>query len=385
MDYQSKNGFLNRLIAMYAKADFPVAILDREFNILWCSDTAKLSSPCLSLPDGAHTLLSGRDLSRIKEEIAVRGSFSTANSGDLFSEPSVSLCALPENCPDLYLMQISTPTPQGTGMKPEGLSRVLSSLNSQYRTPLSMIFSTLSVLVQDARQTKSGPELAKIMAHYETINQNSYLILRNCELMTTYTRLSSGLSPVRPVRMDLYSYLNSLFEVCADLTERNEIPLNYDIPKGILTISCDQSKLVCAIMCVLSNSCGFTKEGNSIDIRVRRIENNVSISISDLGLGIPAHIQPHIFEPYFSYNPQGGPFAGNGLGLPTAKFAVCALGGTIALTSVENEGTTVVFTLPIIDNDFFPPAMNCDTADYLNDRFSIPWIYLSNSVQCPLS
>lgn len=385
MELQKNGGFLDRLIAMYAKAGFPVAILDDEFNILWCSDTAKLGSPGLSLPDGARTLLSGRDLSRIKEEIAVRGSFSTTCSGELFSEPSISLCALPDDCPGLYLMHIPAPAPQGSGMQPKGLSRALSSLSSQYRTPLSIIFSTLSVLIQDVRQAKSGPELAKMMNHFDTINQNSYLILRSCELMTTYTRLSSGLSPVRPVRMDLYSFLKSLFEVCAKMTARNDIPLCYDVPEGVLTICCDQAKLVCAIMCVLSNSCGFTREGNSIDIRVRKIAGNVSIAISDRGIGIPAHIQPHVFEPYYSYSRDEGPFAGNGLGLPTAKYAVCALGGTIALTSEENEGTTVVFTLPISDDDFFPPALNCDAVDYLNDRFSIPWIYLSNSAHCPLS
>lgn len=385
MEYQNKDNFLDRLIAMYAKADFPVAILDNEFNILWCSDSAKLSSPCLSLPDGARTLLQDRDLSRIKEEIAVRGSFSTVSSGDLFSEPSISLCALPQDSPGLYLMQIPRASPQGTGMNPEGLSRALSTLNSQYRAPLSAIFSTLSILVHNADQVESGLDLEKLMAHIEIINQNSYMILRSCELMTTYTRLSRGLSPVRPVRMDLYSFLRSLFHVCADLTKRNQIELTYDIPQGVLPLSCDQSKLTCAIMCVLSNSCEYTKEGNYIDIRVRKIENNVSIFISDHGVGIPPHVQPHVFEPYFSYSNQQGPFTGNGLGLPTAKYAICALGGTMALTSVENEGTTVVFSLPIIDNDILPPAMNCESVDYLNDRFSIPWIYLSNSVQCPLS
>lgn len=385
MEIHNKDNFLDCLIAMYAKADFPVAMLDDEFNILWCSDSAKLSSPCLSLPDGVRTLLSGRDFSQIKEEIEVRGSFSTANSGDLFSEPCITICALPQNCPGLYLMQIPRGSPQGTGMNPTGLSRALSTLNSQYRTPLSAIFSSLSILVHNADQMKSGIELKKLMAHFESINQNSYLILRSCELMTTYTRLSRGLSPVRPVRMDLYSFLRSLFHFCADLTKQNQIELNYDIPQGVLPLSCDQSKLICAIMCVLSNSCEYTRDGNYIDIRVRKIENNVSISISDHGVGIPPRVQPHVFEPYFSYSNQQGPFTGNGLGLPTAKYAVCALGGTIALTSVEKEGTTVVFTLPINDNDFLPPAMNCESVDYLNDRFSLPWIYLSNSVHCPLS
>ncbi|WP_101908936.1 sensor histidine kinase [Marasmitruncus massiliensis] len=384
MYFQKNDGFLDRLIAMYSKAGFPAAILDDDFNIIWCSDSAKLSFPGLSLPDGARTLLSGCDFSRIKEEIEIKGVYTSSNSIEPFGNPPISICALLSEDSELYLMQLPSSAPQGTGMQPEGVSRILSALNSQYRTPISTIFSTLSILVQEFRQNSAGRDLSKLLAHLETINQNCYKVLRNCELLTTYTRLAGGLSPVRPIRMDLFSFLRSLFEVCTEMTARSGIQLFYEVPEGVLIISCDQSKLVCAIMCVLSNSCRFTRENNSIDIRVRQMDNSVSIAISDRGTGIPSHVQPHIFEPYFSYSKDGGPFVGNGLGLPLAKQAVCALGGTIALTSVENEGTTVVFTLPVTDDSSAPLAVNSSAVDYLEDRFSIPWIYLADSIRCPL-
>ena len=383
MNFQNSDGFVDRLVAMYAKAGYPAAILDCDFYIIWCSDSAKLQFPCLSLPDGARSLLCGRDLSRVKEEIAETGVYSCF--GDvLFGNSSISICALPFEDSKLYLMQLSASSPQGTGMQPEGVSRVLSAMNSQYRTQISTIFSTLSLLVQEINQNSIGLDSSKLLAHLKTINQNCYKVLRSCEMLTTYARLRSGLSPVRPVRMDLFSFLRSLFEVCAEMTAPSGIPLFYEVPKGVLVTSCDQTKLVCAIMCVLSNSCRFTQENNRIDIRVRQMENSVSISITDRGAGIPSHVQPHVFEPYFSFSKDGGPFVGNGLGLPIAKQAVCALGGTIALTSVETEGTTVIFTLPVADDCSAPPAVNSDPMDYLNDRFSIPWVYLSDGVRCPL-
>ena len=383
MNFQNSSSFLDRLIAMYAKAGFPAAILNNHFNIIWCSDSAKLQFPCLSLPDGARSLLCGRDLSLVKEEIAETGVYSCFGDA-LFGNSSISVCALPSEDSELYLMQLSASSPQGTGMQPEGVSRVLSAMNSQYRTQISTIFSTLSLLVQEINQNSIGVDSAKLLAHLKTINQNCYKVLRNCEMLTTYARLRNGLSPVRPVRMDLFSFLTSLFKVCAEMTARSGIPLYYEVPEGVLITSCDQTKLVCAIMCVLSNSCRFTQENNSIDVRVRQMENSVSISITDRGAGIPSQIQPHVFEPYFSFSKDGGPFVGNGLGLPIAKQVVCALGGTIALTSVENEGTTVIFTLPVADDTTAPPAVNSDAIDYLNDRFSIAWVYLSDGVHCSL-
>ena len=384
MNFQNSGSFLDRLIAMYAKAGFPAAILNNHFNIIWCSDSAKLSFPALSLPDGARTLLTGCDLAQIKEKIKIDGVYTNTNIAEPFGYPSISICELPSDDSELYLMQLSASSPQGTGMQPEGVSRVLSAINSQYRAPISTIFSTLSLMAQEMKQNSSGNDSTKLLAHLETINQNCYKVLRSCELLTTYTRLTGGLSSMRPVRMDLFSFLGSLFKVCAEMTVRSGIPLFYEVPEGVLITSCDQTKLVCAIMCVLSNSCRFTQENNSIDIRVRQMENSISISITDRGAGIPSHVQPHVFEPYFSFSKDSGPFVGNGLGLPIAKQVVCALGGTIALTSVENEGTTVIFTLPVADDTTAPPTVNSDAIDYLNDRFSIPWVYLSDGVRCPL-
>ena len=67
-----------------------------------------------------------------------------------------------------------------------------------------------------------------------------------------------------------------------------------------------------------------------------------------------------------------------------ARDSIAAIGGTIALTSTPGKGTTVVFTLPVEDDESVPPAVFCEAADYLSDRFSPLRVALSDSIDCPL-
>jgi hypothetical protein len=60
-------------------------------------------------------------------------------------------------------------------------------------------------------------------------------------------------------------------------------------------------------------------------------------------------------------------------------------GGTITLTSVEGEGTTVLFALPVSDDENIPPAVYCAMPRItLSDRFSALHIALADSIKSPL-
>jgi signal transduction histidine kinase len=68
----------------------------------------------------------------------------------------------------------------------------------------------------------------------------------------------------------------------------------------------------------------------------------VRIRVSDTGVGMDAEALARAFEPYFSTKS-----AGTGLGLPIAKRNVELNGGTIAVSSERDRGTTVEVTLPV--------------------------------------
>lgn len=69
------------------------------------------------------------------------------------------------------------------------------------------------------------------------------------------------------------------------------------------------------------------------------------LSVTDTGLGIPQHVLPHVFDPYYTTRQAGG---GTGMGLAFCRRAVSAFGGTIRCHSREGEYTTVALEFPLL-------------------------------------
>ena len=72
----------------------------------------------------------------------------------------------------------------------------------------------------------------------------------------------------------------------------------------------------------------------------------MQIRVADNGIGIPEDIFDKVFDPFFTTK---GPDKGTGLGLSISKSIIEQFGGTIDIQSADDEGTTVIISLPAID------------------------------------
>ena len=80
-------------------------------------------------------------------------------------------------------------------------------------------------------------------------------------------------------------------------------------------------------------------------VKTRRINDNVEISVSDNGNGIPSSIKEKIFQPFFTTKPTG---KGTGLGLSLSYDIMKAHGGDLQLNQHNKETTEFIITLPLI-------------------------------------
>lgn len=90
------------------------------------------------------------------------------------------------------------------------------------------------------------------------------------------------------------------------------------------------------------NAIKYNKEGGSVDVSVEESDNNVILSVSDTGIGIPLDNQSRVFERFYrvdkSHSKETG---GTGLGLSIVKHAVQYLNGKISLESTVGKGTKI--------------------------------------------
>ena len=98
-------------------------------------------------------------------------------------------------------------------------------------------------------------------------------------------------------------------------------------------------------MNLIVNSIEAMKDGSApreMVIRSQRAENEqILVSVSDTGIGVPPQLAEQIFDPFFTTKPHG-----TGMGLRISRSIVESHGGRLLVTSVPGQGATFQFTLP---------------------------------------
>jgi signal transduction histidine kinase len=96
---------------------------------------------------------------------------------------------------------------------------------------------------------------------------------------------------------------------------------------------------------LILNALDVTEKGGRIEVAVQRAQQEgfLEVRVRDYGSGIPEHIRPFIFDPFFSTKPKG---RGTGLGLSISKGIVQKHGGDLTVDTVVNGGTTFTLSLP---------------------------------------
>ena len=111
----------------------------------------------------------------------------------------------------------------------------------------------------------------------------------------------------------------------------------------------DRDKIDQVLDNLVSNAIKYTGDEGAIRLEARKIEKEMlEISVQDNGIGIPKKDLSRIFDRFYRVDKaRSRNMGGTGLGLSIAREIVKAHGGTIILESELGQGTRVVFTLPI--------------------------------------
>ncbi|AKL97335.1 sensor histidine kinase YycG [Clostridium aceticum] len=128
---------------------------------------------------------------------------------------------------------------------------------------------------------------------------------------------------------------------------------NYTICDDTVHVFADKDRIEQVILNILSNAIKYTAEEGQIEVQVELKNNFVQIIIKDNGIGIPKKDLPRIFERFYRVDKaRSREMGGTGLGLSIAKQIVEAHEGSIKIFSEEEkQGTTVMITLPTVDEE----------------------------------
>ena len=134
--------------------------------------------------------------------------------------------------------------------------------------------------------------------------------------------------------------------------------LTPEVPDFLPPVRADRQYLEQILLTLVANASKFTPEEGQIRVSVSQDGDNLTVQVSDTGVGIPAEEQEKIFQPYYQVGRstghqtvpmgEGRKHTDSGLGLAIAKFLVELHGGKIWLKSTVGQGSSFFFSLPTV-------------------------------------
>jgi signal transduction histidine kinase len=167
-------------------------------------------------------------------------------------------------------------------------------------------------------------------------------------LLEDVIRIGKTENQFAQVSYNKYDIIKLIDEILTEIKFIEKIPHYYEFAKDYqgLIISSDEKLQSHIIRNLIHNASKYSEKGTLIKVNIYLLEDNLNIIISDQGIGIPEDDLKHLFEPFFRSGNVGAR-EGTGLGLSLTKRHVEALGGTIEVESVENQGTTFKLVFPV--------------------------------------
>ncbi len=223
-------------------------------------------------------------------------------------------------------------------------SRFVSMASHEFRTPLSTVLSSASLLskyTSAEEQDKRNRHIGKIKSSVKHLND----ILED---FLSLGKLDEDKVRATPAEFDLKELITETIDEMKGLLKKNQdIRFEYN---GIVSVYSDKKLAKNILINLLSNASKFSGEEMPIEIKCNVQNDSAIISVTDHGIGIPKEDQHHLFSSFF----RGGNVTniqGTGLGLHIVKRYIDLLSGRVHLQSELNKGTTVTFQIPINNNN----------------------------------
>ena len=216
------------------------------------------------------------------------------------------------------------------------LGKLTATVSHEIRNPLGAIKTSLYML-KKVRESGDNQLLPVEAAAIARMNRNIDRCDQIIDELLDFTRTHK----LNLIHQDLNAWLKHTID------EMNlEIPVTLEFPDSSIFYSFDSSRMERALSNIITNAVQAMEENHTHEPRLlittRQRQDQIQLSISDNGPGIPADVQDRIFEPLFSTKPFG-----IGLGMPAVQQIVQLHHGDIEIVSAPGSGTTVTLWLPV--------------------------------------
>jgi len=226
-------------------------------------------------------------------------------------------------------------------------SRFISMASHEFRTPLSTILSSVSLI----DKYTTAEEQDKRQKHVHRIKNAVSGLTEILNDFLSLGKLEEGKIAAQPIEFDTSEFFTELISEMQMLAQNGQIiRLNCD---GCGEVLLDKQLLRNILINLISNAIKFSPEGTVIEVAVTRSSQYLEIAVRDEGIGIPEEDQKHLFDRFFRGR-NASTIQGTGLGLNIVTRYLDLLKGTIHFESKVKVGTVFYLRIPAPEPTVLP-------------------------------
>ena len=221
--------------------------------------------------------------------------------------------------------------------------KMYSVIAHDLRSPMASIRMVLNLVIQSATPESVGPELFMLLDNANKEAEEVHDLLDN---LLKWTKSQTGKLTVVTQELDLCDIIPGAVEIFDMIAASKHITLEQIGTNQSIKVLADNDMMKTVLRNFISNAIKFSPEGSTIQISVNNEGEFARVSVKDQGVGIAADRLGSIFRKGESTSGTGGE-EGSGLGLQLCQDFARKNGGDCFVESVEGEGSTFSFTIPI--------------------------------------
>ncbi len=220
--------------------------------------------------------------------------------------------------------------------------RLLGDVSHELRSPLTRLQMALGLAQQEATTAQAREQY--LQRCQKEIDRLDHMI----ENVLVLSRLENTLHTADSEQVNLTALIQSIINDEQFVADKKSINIEVNSPNDIIILA-DQTLLTSAISNVLSNAVKYSPEQSTISVMLSTDKQNVTLSISDCGDGVPEQALTQLFTPFYRVNlARDRNTGGTGLGLAIAKQAIIAHQGEIFAKNNASKGLSVIIQIPYL-------------------------------------
>lgn len=220
----------------------------------------------------------------------------------------------------------------------------VSNVSHELRTPLTSVKSYLEALDEGALSEPVAPDFIKV-----SLDETNRMMRMVTDLLHL-SRIDNATSHLDVELINFTAFITFIlnrFDKMRGPDEEKKYELVRDYPITSVWIEIDTDKMTQVIDNILNNAIKYSPDGGKITVTMKTTDDQMILSISDQGLGIPKQDLPRIFDRFYRVDrARSRAQGGTGLGLSIAKEIIKQHNGFIWAKSEYGKGSTFTIVLP---------------------------------------